>query len=131
MTTPEAREASRQRGYRERRTIFPSECAQKMYPLDEYPCDSCAVDDEPPFLVDNGVEFGWEHHPSAKGGRAGCSRFGRSNFCGSEPRSGTATSLFWGKKRNWKPRTEEEYLKAEAVVEKGGDDRWLREEIQL
>lgn len=98
--------------------------AQERYPLEKYPCRWCA-DQELPHLVDNGSEFYWHHyHPHL--GRSGCSRFGSSQFCGDNPRRGTATSLFLKKMQNgsifYEARSEEEYLKAQRDVEEHGAD---------
>lgn len=68
----------------------PTEYAQQRYPLSKYPCGKCAGSWGLPRLVDNSSEFYWHHvHPVGKG-RAGCPRFGRSDFCGTDPRPGTA-----------------------------------------
>ena len=128
--TPEEREAAIKRGYRERK-LLPSERAQERYPIDEYPCGRCANPKEGlPHLVDSGSEFYWhhQHDPPGSSARSGCPRFGTSEFCGAPPRAGTATSLWWGKLQNWRPRTEEEFQKAShGVEEEGHDDYWNRD----
>lgn len=124
--TAEERQAARMRGYRER-VLGPSEEAQKRYPLEDFPCGRCERDGLP-HLVNNRSGFYWEHGPG--GGRSGCPRFGDSEFCGNHPRAGTATSLWWGRRDEWHPRTEEEYLRAfQATEEQGADDQWERERL--
>lgn len=117
--TPEQRQIDRERDYRKRREIYPSQRAQSRYPSADHPCSGCDRQG-PPHLVDNGSEFYWEHH--AKGfGRGHCEQFGRGR---GHPRPGTATSLWRLNRRTWQmiPRTEEEYLAAQKAVEEDGAD---------
>lgn len=69
---------------------LPSKAAQEQYPLDKYPCATCAKG-LLPFLVDNTSELNWEHH-HGHGGRHGCPRFNDGEHLGSKPREGTAVS---------------------------------------
>jgi len=124
--TPESREEARERGYC-LRDLKPSEKAQERYPLDKFPCDRCETQ-ALPNLTDNGCEFNWEHQHADLGfsNRSECKRFGGS-FIGTNPKPGTATSLFLSKltadaRRYYPARTEEEYLKAQYEVEENGAD---------
>lgn len=76
-------------------TVFPSEDAQKRYPLDVYPCGYCShADFGLPYLTDNPSELYWHHvHPVSKS-RAGCSRFNTGRSLGEHPREGTAIATY-------------------------------------
>lgn len=75
----------------ERGTVFPSDEAQALYPLADYPCRFCS---NPacglPCLVDHSSEFYWHHWRF----REGCSRFGTSDILGARPREGTAVATY-------------------------------------
>jgi hypothetical protein len=75
----------------ERGTVYPSEEAQALCPPSKYPCRRCE-DEHLPHLVDNTVEFYWEHrHPEiGKSNRSECGRFNRYDI----PREGTATATY-------------------------------------
>jgi hypothetical protein len=85
--TPEDRDRSRRRGYRD--GLTPSRAAQERYPVSDFPCPRCEAGDLPYLADHGGSEFYWEH----RAGRFGCARFGTDSR-GERPRAGTATSLW-------------------------------------
>lgn len=78
--------------------VFPSEEAQALYPLEDYPCKFCSNQAcGPPRLVDRPSEFYWHHWQF----RMGCKRFGTSESCGARPRKGTAVAVYNLREIQW------------------------------
>lgn len=74
--------------YLERGTVYPSDEVQARYPLAEHPCADCE-NVHLPHLVDNSVEFYWEHQWKG-GARSVCKRF----MNGRAPHEDTATPTY-------------------------------------
>lgn len=77
----------------ERGTVYPSEAAQARYPLADHWCARCESE-HLPHLVDNRVEFYWEHQWRGSG-RSGCPRFNRRKVRGDVPKEGTAHPTYY------------------------------------